>query len=323
MKLYGNKYFTDTVQSMLKSGRLAHCFIIFGEKGVGKKTAAGYLAKALVCTGEEERPCGKCRACRLAEENAHPDIIFPETAGKLNTYNIETVREVRSGAYVKPNDGNAKVYIFRDADNIKLPAQNALLKIIEEPPEFAYFIFTASSKSAFLPTILSRAVSLGITPCSIDQCSAALGERGYSSEQILAAQSCFGGNIGMCISFLENDNLQNIASLTKKAVNSIINRDEYSLLAALSSPEIKDRETVRLFLEMLDKAIRDAAVMRVNPDAEAAGCCKRESSRLAPLITASSAERMHSLIYRASLDAEANVSTFLLMSALCGGIMNS
>ena len=150
MKLYGNKYFTGTVQSMLKSGRLAHCFIIFGEKGVGKKTAAGYLAKALVCTGEEERPCGRCRACRLAEENAHPDIIFPETAGKLNTYNIETVREVRSGAYVKPNDGNAKAYIFRDADNIKLPAQNALLKIIEEPPEFAYFIFTASSKSAFL-----------------------------------------------------------------------------------------------------------------------------------------------------------------------------
>ncbi|MGN1480635.1 DNA polymerase III subunit delta' [Porcipelethomonas sp.] len=322
-KIYGNAFFLETIKGMFSSGRIAHSFLIYGEKGLGKKTAADYLAAALLCEKGSGVPCGECRSCRNAAMHIHPDIIYPEHSGKLNTYTVETCRKVCSDSYIAPNNGSAKVYVFADADNIQLPAQNALLKIVEEPPSFVYFIFTAGSRDAFLPTIISRVTSLGISRCSTDECAAALAYKGYDSSQISEAMDNFGGNIGMCAEYIENAGLRTIAALTKRAADSIIIRDEYGLLTVMSSPELKERQSALLFLEMLDRIIRDSLLLKLGGTGSLISCYGKGAERLTQRISVRSAGKIHEFINRAAADIKANVSPVLLMSALCGEIMNS
>lgn len=323
MKIYGNQFALSTFESMFKSGRLSHSFLIYGEKGLGKKILAKYLASAILCEKGTGIPCGECRSCRNAEKGIHPDIIYPEQSGKLNTYTVETCRHVCADAFIAPNNGSAKVYIFTDADNIQLPAQNSLLKIVEEPPDFVYFIFTASSKDVFLPTIISRVTSVGVSPCTHDECAGVLGLKGYESSQITEAMESFGGNIGMCEEYLENDNLRVITSLTKRAADSIISRDEYSLLTVMSSPELKDRQMSAVFLEMLDRIVRDSVALKLNENAVLISCYPKGAERLADRISVRSAEKIHDRLNTAAADVRANVNSVLLMSALCGEIINS
>lgn len=322
-KIYGNKFALQTFSSMFESGRIPHSFLIFGEKGLGKKTLSEYLAASILCEKRKGYPCGECHSCKIAAKKIHPDIIYPEHSGKLNTYTVETCRHVCADAFIAPNNGEAKVYIFSDADNIQLSAQNSLLKIVEEPPDFVYFIFTASFRDAFLPTILSRVTCIGASACSEEECKEALSAKGYEQTQIKEAMEAFGGNIGMCIEYIENSELQNITALTKTAADSIINRDEYSMLAAFSSPELKDRHILAIFLEMLDRIIRDSAVLRYNQKASLTSCYPRGAMKLSEKISAKTAEKIHLHLNQAAADVKANVSSVLLMSALCGEIMNS
>lgn len=322
-KIYGNSFVLNAFSSMIKSGRTPHSFLLFGEKGLGKKTLADYLARLLVCEKGGSVPCGECQSCKNAEKNAHPDIIYPQPSGKLNTYTIETCRNICSDAFVKPNNGSRKIYIFADADNIQLPAQNALLKVVEEPPAPVYFIFTAETKEAFLPTILSRVTSLGVSPCTHEECTAALALRNYESDAITKAVDSFGGNIGMCVDFIENPKLQTITALTKSAVNSIISKDEYSLLTVFSNAELKERDMAISFLKMLDMTVRDSAVLKYNENAFVTGCTKKGAQMLSEKISVKSAMRIHRYLNQAAADIRSNVNTALLMSALCGEIIDS
>ncbi len=320
--IFGNSFFKETFKSMLLSGRLPHGFILYGEKGTGKKTAALYMAKTLLCEKGGTEPCNDCRSCRNIDKGIHPDLFFPEKSGKLMTYSIDTCRKICADSIIVPNNSDKKIYMFTDADRIQIPAQNSLLKLIEEPPDFVYFIFTATSKDVFLSTIISRVVSLGMSPCSNDECRKALIQKNYSDEQIDNALRIFGGNVGICIKFLEDEILQKIALLTKKAANSIIKKDEYELLTVLSSGLLKERTDAVIFLEMLGKVIRDAVVTGINPSLNCIGCCKLESESLAKRLSASSAEKIYRAIAKASEDYKANVNQTLIMSGLCSEIMS-
>ncbi len=322
-KIYGNKFAMDTFSSMLKSGRIPHSFLIYGEKGLGKKLLADYLAMSLLCEKGEDKPCGECHSCKMIKKHIHPDVIYPQQSGKLNTYTVEECRHICSDAFVTPNDGNRKIYIFADADNIQLPAQNTLLKIVEEPPDPVYFIFTSESKDAFLPTIISRVTSVGASLCSEDDCISALAHKGYESNQIQTAVEVFGGNIGMCVEYIENPLFQTITALTKKAIDSIINKDEYSMLTVFSSAEFKERSIALLFLKLLDRTVRDAPVLRYNNNANLTGCYKIGAMRLSEKISIKVAIKIHNCIEKAATDIKSNVSMELLMSALCGEIMDS
>lgn len=321
-KIYGNDFFRKSFEAMMTSGRIPHGFIIHGEKGIGKKAAALYIAKTLLCEKGGKEPCNDCRSCRNMDKGIHPDLIIPERSGKLMTYSADPCRKVCSDAIIPPNDGSRKVYFFPDADNILTTAQNILLKIVEEPPSFVYFIFTAKSKQTFLETIISRVVSLGISPCSDEECREALESLGYEKEDIHNAVRVFSGNIGMCINYLEDETLREIVMLTKKAADSIINRDEYGLLLALSSSLLADREMTKVFLEMLDKVVRDAAVVQINPDGKCISCCPEQAARLGAKLRSNTAEKMHSFIAKASADRAANVNAQLVMAGLCGDIMS-
>lgn len=160
-----NLQFDSLCEYVLKSvnaGTLHHGMLIECSDEELSLELAHITANALVCTGEN-KPCGVCSACVKAKNNNHPDIF--ETDGrtkKSDAFTIDSVREIRSNAFIVPNEANAKVYILKNGQNMNEQAQNALLKILEEPPSYVYFIILTTTKSSMLETVISRVSTYSI-----------------------------------------------------------------------------------------------------------------------------------------------------------------
>ena len=145
---------------------LSHAYLLIAEPEAGYADART-LAQAMVCSAPEgtSRPCGLCRDCRKAEKGIHPDVItvdrLPDDKGKpRREIYVDQIRDIVADAVVMPNEANRKVYILRSADCMNAAAQNALLKILEEPPRFVSFVLVAQSAVPLLETVRSRCVTL-------------------------------------------------------------------------------------------------------------------------------------------------------------------
>ncbi len=321
-KIYGNEYLLSVMASMIENKRAAQSVIFCGEKGSGRKLMAKYYTQSLLCDNPVGgRPCGICTSCLNVEKGYHPDVKYVEKSGKLGGYSVETARAVISDSFVKPNNSSGrKIYIFTDCLNIDLRTQNMLLKIIEEPPEYAYFIFTCASRTDFLPTIISRCVCLNVSVCTENEASASLSESGFGDEEIRSAVQCFHGNIGRCTDFITDENLRKQVDLTKSLTDSIIRKDEYLLNVQLFSLG-SSRNDVKCVLSMLDLLIRDAAVLGKDSNAAAIGCYYEGAECLSHSITSHQAARIHSHIERANRAIDSNVSIPLAMAALSAEII--
>ena len=131
---------------------LTHAYIVAGERG-----DADNLAAAMVCGGTPPRPCGVCAHCKKSSRGIHPDIEVIAPADDKTQVPIERVRAVVRAAYIVPNEADCRVFIFDGADTaLRADAQNALLKLLEEPPRHVRFILRADEPDALLPTVRSR-----------------------------------------------------------------------------------------------------------------------------------------------------------------------
>lgn len=130
--------------------------------GPGDRLAAGlFLAAAIQCR-EAEPPCGRCNACRKVMEGIHPDVMVVRDPDHKNL-SMDVLRQVRQDAYILPNEGEAKIYLFPDCGILEPKTQNVLLKVLEEGPPYAVFIFCAESSAQLLPTVRSRCVEWKLT----------------------------------------------------------------------------------------------------------------------------------------------------------------
>ncbi|MCB6366487.1 hypothetical protein LI291_09920 [Intestinibacillus massiliensis] len=152
----------DAALRTVLGGRLPQAILLTGDKGSGKMGLARRLAAALLCTGAPPRPCGRCNACHKAAEGIHPDLTVVDEGDR--ELKVDLARAIRSAAAVVPNDGDRRVTILRHAHNLNPAAQNALLKTLEEPPRYAFFILTSEQPGALLPTILSRCTRYALAP---------------------------------------------------------------------------------------------------------------------------------------------------------------
>lgn len=167
-------YLTENVRSAILSysanGTFPQTILVEGGSMQTRTDFARLLANMIVCTGEGDKPCGKCPACIKCAAGSHPDIKEYGEEKEKYTFKVEMSREIRSDAFVIPNDSDKKVYIIKEAQNMNDSSENALLKIFEEPPHFDHFIMTCPSRSAMLDTVLSRSalISLGYNEESYD-----------------------------------------------------------------------------------------------------------------------------------------------------------
>ena len=152
----GHKDIINYIRNAVREDKVSHAYILNGERGAGKKM----LAATLLCEKGGPDPCNECHSCRQAESGNHPDII-KVTHEKPNSISVDDIREqVNNTIMIKPYQGPYKVYIIPQADMMTPQAQNALLKTIEEPPEYAVIMLLTENADTLLPTINSRCVML-------------------------------------------------------------------------------------------------------------------------------------------------------------------
>lgn len=164
--LRGNETAVERIREAAGRGTLAHALLFSGTGD--RKAMAEFAAAAFECGAEGARPCGVCEACRKVRAGIHPDVIVVEDSEHKNTA-VELIRSARSDAYIRPNEGSRKVYLFPDCSALTEQDQNVLLKIVEEGPPYAVFLFCAENPSVVLPTLRSRCVELKLYPDAAEE----------------------------------------------------------------------------------------------------------------------------------------------------------
>lgn len=308
----------NTLTSMISSGRLCHAFLLLGDKGLGKKTLARRMAKTILCTSESEAPCLKCRSCKTIDSCSNPDVISIRHADNKG-FSVKNLRQICVDAYVTPNESEYKIYIFEDCSDMAAASQNTLLKLIEEPPSHAIFIFTANSRAALLPTILSRVVSLGVSEVSIEECRQALHDNGISDQLAIDdAIDCFGGNIGNCLDYINGQELKQAVEIARDITDRIFDGNEYSLLKSINSLE-KEKSLTKTVLRLLTSIIRDCSAIKLESTA-LISCYKNGARKLSQRITHNQANRLIGFFAETSRRLDANANLSLSHTSMCAGI---
>ena len=164
--IIGQEQIKEHLRGAIAANKVSHAYIINGERSSGKEFIARVFAMALQCEKGGVEPCGECHSCKQALSNNQPDIVYVSHE-KPNTIGVEDIRtQINGDIDVKPYSSPRKIYIMNEGEKMTVQAQNALLKTLEEPPEYAVILILTTQVEALLPTILSRCVVLNMKPVS-------------------------------------------------------------------------------------------------------------------------------------------------------------
>lgn len=248
--LVGNERVKRSVESMLFSGKIPHAILIEGESGLGKTVLADFLCAAVFCESKDA-PCGVCTGCRLLAGGNHPDITLIEPEKDRKSISVNAVREIVSDAAIIPQTAKRRIFLIDPAQSMTPQAQNALLKVLEEPPESVLFILVCESKSALLETVVSRCAVLTLSP--VDEQTAGeyiAGVTDKDAEEIGKAYKSARGNIGAALNILSRKSANAAEEKAKEFTRIMQNGSQYELLRCLLPLE-KSRSKTQEFYDAL------------------------------------------------------------------------
>ena len=192
----------DPIKAYMKHALLrhqvSHAYIISGEKGMGKKLLAKSLAMALLCDEGSGEACGRCHSCIQFATGNHPDITW--VTHEKPSIGVDEIRDqLVDPMLIKPYHSRYKVYIVDEAELLTVQAQNALLKTIEEPPEYGVVMLLSTNPDMFLQTIRSRCTMLKMMPIPDEKIRRLLLERGVPENRAVRCAAFARGNLGKAI----------------------------------------------------------------------------------------------------------------------------
>ena len=272
--LLGNEQLKENLREARRKGRLSHFYLLSGPRGAGKHTLAGLLAAAMLCEAEDG-PCGVCRSCRKVFPGNHPDYITIDDPTK-KTVPVDLIREARSDLFVRPNEGAKKIYLFPRAQDMGIPGQNALLKVLEEPPGYGVFLLLTDNPEKLLPTVRSRCVELKLRALPEELLERKLREEFPDADRIAAAMMRSGGYLGQARELLSGGGLSEHA---KNFAAAYAARDVFGLQKTLTPMEKWKRDALipalQQWLELLEQALLvRSGLPAVTPEAAAIGASR-------------------------------------------------
>lgn len=268
----GNSALKQRLSASFAAGKSSHCYLLCGPVGSGKHTLARILSAALQCT-ETNTPCMACQNCRKVLSGQHPDVITIDDPEKKSV-GVELIRQLQADAYIRPNEGARKIYLIPRAMEMTGSAQNALLKLMEEPPAYAVFLLMTDNAEKLLPTVRSRCAELRLEPVARETALPWLEARfpQQSKQEIMAAYRRSGGFLGRAAEFLDKEAQQ---PQTAAFARAFAEKDPMALTQILCAMEKLPRSAFQEVLEQWKQLLTDALLARaglaVPPEAAAIG----------------------------------------------------
>lgn len=226
--ILGNEKIRHHLRESIIKRSISHAYILAGDKGIGKSKIAREFAMELIC--DKNTGCGECPACRQFLAGAYPDFFYMDAEGK-ESIGIDRIREnIVNDVSIRPYHGKVKIYIIDEADKMTVGAQNALLKTIEEPPEYVVILLLVRNMSILLETIRSRCIKLLLSAVSNDRIKRWLVEKGTSEDLATVVASYSNGAPGIAKAMAEsedfagmyNQNVEFLKKISEASINDIL-----------------------------------------------------------------------------------------------------
>ncbi len=316
--IIGQEQIKEHLQNALTAKKISHAYIINGEKSSGKEFIAKIFAMALQCERGESNPCQECHACKQALSDNQPDIIRV-THEKPNTISVDDIRaQINNDVGIKPYSSPYKVYIVNEAEKMTVQAQNAILKTLEEPPEYAVILLLTTNVNSLLPTILSRCVVLNMKPVADRLVKKYLMEQlqvpDYKAEVCVAFAR---GNIGKAKLLASSEDFENVKSEALSLLKYIQDMELHEIIAAIR--KINDYKLdVNDYLDIMSIWYRDVLLFKATNDVNHL-IFREEIQSIRKIARRSSYEGIESVIealQRAKNRLNANVNFELTMELL-------
>ncbi|MCM1284200.1 MAG: DNA polymerase III subunit delta' [Muribaculaceae bacterium] len=233
--IIGHEQIISHLQRAIAADKVSHAYILNGPEYSGKRMLADAFAMALQCEAEEgEKPCLACRSCRQAISYNQPDIFYVSHE-KPNTISVDDIRtQINNDIVIKPYSSQYKVYIVDEAEKMNPQAQNALLKTIEEPPAYAVILLLTTNADAFLPTILSRCITLNLKAVKEEAIQAYLMKHYQIPDYQAQVCAAFAqGNVGKAIQLAASEDFNGMKASVMQLVKRLEDIDLYEFGGAI------------------------------------------------------------------------------------------
>ena len=205
-EIVGHEQIKEHMQAAIRDKKPFHAYLFQGEEGVGKEALARTFAAGLQCQSESaDKPCKECVSCRQMESGNQPDVIW--VTREKASLGVDEIREQLCNTMdIKPFSSPYKIYLVPEAEKMTEAAQNALLKTIEEPPEYGIVILMTSNISALLPTIQSRCLTMEFRPLSTAVVESYVKEHCQVPDYQARASAAFAqGNLGKAMRYAKSE----------------------------------------------------------------------------------------------------------------------
>ncbi len=264
-QIIGHESIIGHLQNAISAHKVSHAYILHGEEGMGKKLLASAFAKTLQCEESGILACNRCKSCMQADSGNHPDIIWV-THEKVSI-GVDDIRlQVNGDIQIKPYNSPYKVYIIDSADKLTEQAQNALLKTMEEPPEYAVILLLVSNVNVILPTILSRCVQLNLK--SVDK--AAIKEflmiqhhiPDYKAEM---AATFSGGNVGKAIKYASSEDFEKMKGDVLHILKYIDEMELHEVISGLKTLTA-NKNSIEDYIDLMTLWYRDVVMYKATMD---------------------------------------------------------
>lgn len=320
--ILGNEKVRDYLDNSIRKDSVSHAYIISGIKGIGKKEVAKEFAMKLICE-IGQKGCMNCPSCRRFLAGTYPDFFYIEPEGK-DSIGIDKIREsIVSDVVIRPYYGKYKIYIIDEADKMTVTAQNALLKTIEEPPEYVVILLLVRNMDLLLETVRSRCTKLLMAPVRSERIKKWLFDMGVSEEMSTLIASYSDGAPGIAKSMAFSDEF---AEIYEKNVNFLKNVSQAGISEILLFiEELKKRNNgFTDFIDFLRLWYRDICVIKLTKDIKNLIFVREESVilRLSREYTLQKINSIIDLIDETQIRLKSNVSAETVLELLLMGLRN-
>ena len=265
-EIVGHEQIKEHMQAAIRDKKPFHAYLFQGEEGVGKEALARTFAAGLQCQSESaDKPCKECVSCRQMESGNQPDVIW--VTREKASLGVDEIREQLCNTMdIKPFSSPYKIYLVPEAEKMTEAAQNALLKTIEEPPEYGIVILMTSNISALLPTIQSRCLTMEFRPLSTAVVESYVKEHCQVPDYQARASAAFAqGNLEKAMRYAKSEDFIERKDHIISLLRHVEQMDLSEMLAVIKDLGTR-KDEVRDYIDLMVLWYRDVLLFKATKD---------------------------------------------------------